>query len=117
MSDTERETSDAAEGSTREKNDSVDRLKRVRGGNRAVITKLEKEANEIIRRHGNALNTDLVAKFESWAAILRKKQKLISKLDEEILMKCEMSEIENEIEESSEISTKIEEILTKMEAC
>ena len=118
MSHTEQETSGAAEGSTREKDeDTVERLKRVRGGNRAVVTKLEREANKIIRKHGNALNTDLVAKIESWAATLRKKQKLISKLDEEILMKCEMSEIENEIEESSEISAKIDEILTKMDTC
>ena len=118
MSQTEQGTPGAAEGCTREKDeDTVERLKRVRGGNRAVVTKLEREANEIIRKHGNALNSDLVAKIESWAATLRKKQKLISKLDEEILMKCEMSEIENEIEESSEISTKIDEILTKMDTC
>lgn len=118
MSDTEQETSGAAEGSTRKKDENtVERLKRVRGGNRAVVTKLEREANEIIRRHGNALNTELIAKMESWAATLKKKQELISNLDEQILMKCDMADIENEIEETSEISAKIDEILTKMDAC
>ena len=118
MSDAEQEMPGAAEGGAREKDEmTVERLKRVRGGNRAVVTKLEREINEIVRRHGNALNTDLIAKMDSWTTTLRKKQNLLSNWDEQILMNCGMSDIESEIEESTEISAKIDELLTKMDAC
>ena len=89
----------------------------MRGGHRAVVTKYEKEVNGIIRSHGNDLSSDMFAKLESIMATLKLKQKQLSKLDVEIVAKCDMEDIEKEMVESSDIATRIEEIIAKINVC
>ena len=82
-----------------------ERLKKVRAGNRAVVTKFEREAGIIIRDHGNSLTTDLIAKLDLISIALKRKQTYLATLDEEILAKCKTDEIEKEIEEATKTSS------------
>eukprot|EP00795_Rhopilema_esculentum_P015014 gene15014-6173_t len=98
-------------------NGNMERLKRTRGGNRAVITRFEREATLIIRDHGDALTTEILAKLDSILSVLQQKRRLLCNLNDEILAKCHIDEIEKEIEESAEIDVKIEEIISRIGAC
>eukprot|EP00795_Rhopilema_esculentum_P009703 gene9703-18171_t len=98
-------------------NGNMERLKRTRGGNRAAITRFEREATLIIRDHGDALTTEILAKLDSILSVLQQKRRLLCNLNDEILAKCHIDEIEKEIEESAEIDVKIEEIISRIGAC
>jgi hypothetical protein len=93
------------------KKEKLDRLRAKRGGNRGVCTKLAKEAQELIetRNEGNLNRSEVVH------SILSEKLKLLNELDEEILGLCDISEIQGEIEETTEIASRILDALKKLE--
>ena len=92
--------------------ENYERLKRIRAGNRAVVTKLEREAADIIKVHGNNVSEDHISKLDSCTTTLKTKQKCLAELDDQILAQCDFGEIEKEIEESTEVSAKIEIIVS-----
>ena len=95
----------------------IKRKRKIRGGHRGVVTKLTKEADEIIHQYGNQLNVEVVAKLEAIENSLSTKKKMLQQLDEEILEKCKDQEIDNEIQNSCEIDSMINEALSKITAC
>eukprot|EP00794_Sanderia_malayensis_P005885 gene5885-6574_t len=92
----------------------IERLMKIRGGNRAVVTKIEREANEVIRIR-NPMNFEMTAKIEAMVKSLQAKQKLLMALDSEILDKCDIDDVDKEIEETTDTNLKIEEIISKLE--
>ena len=103
--------------SPNEETENVERLRKIIAENRAVVTKFEREATHIVRLHGNNLNTDSLAKLESIENTLKQKELLLAQLDEKILAECNSEDIEKEIEEASEVASKIQEIISKIKAC
>ncbi len=95
-----------------------ERLKRIRGGNRAVITKLEKEADAIIRGvKENEINItkDVSKKIGNIMRQLKEKQSYIQQLNERILGICAIEEIDKEIVDSAEEKYRSEEILDELQ--
>lgn len=90
---------------SKEIKEKFDRLRAKRGGHRGVCTKLEREAVELLR--SSDLNVDIIERCEVIASQLEVKTKLLNEIDEEILGMSEVSEIENEIEESVVIADRI----------
>ena len=100
-----------------QENEDVDllRQKALRGGNRAVVTKLVKEVLLTTRESvDDTPLADLNARLNSIEKILEEKFKYLKSLDEKILSSCSTAEIEREIEESSEWEIKINETLAKI---
>ena len=58
--------------------------------------------------------TDIL-KLESCTKTLKMKQKHLAELDDQTLAQCDLEEIEKEVEESTEVSSKIEVIVLKIE--
>ncbi|MCP4479238.1 MAG: DUF1759 domain-containing protein [Planctomycetaceae bacterium] len=92
-----------------------ERLKVVRRGNRAVVTKLQKEAEKIIREQDGSETSESISRLKSLSVTLTGKQKYLTTLDEEILSKSKIEDLEQEIEETAEWEMKINEILSKIE--
>ncbi len=91
------------------------RLIATRGGNRTVVTRLEKQANEIIVDLQDAeSNADNLMKLESIATTLKEKKAYLAELNKEIIDNCPIEEIEKEIVESAEWDSRINEILEKI---
>ena len=107
-----------AESQVGAEHESVKRLKLIRGGNRGKVTKIQREVIELLQTHGNESSTDK-EEFTRQLAImlktLKEKQSYLTKLDEEILQRCPMEEIEREIDEATDISIKIDEIVDQIE--
>ena len=85
-----------------ENNSNLARIRAVRGGNRAVITKLINEAKalldeEQLNRGGLSTITEL----------LDEKSKTVKGLDEKILDVCEVGDIQNEIEAADELYSQV----------
>ena len=96
----------------------VDRLKHVRGGNRGAVTKLIKEADTVIYgTSGSRVAVDITAKLSSIEALLVGKQSYLRQLDEQILLQCSLRDIEEEIEESVNLESKIQESIEKIKEC
>ena len=94
----------------------IRRLKAVRGGNRAIVTKIQREACSIIS-DGSDISTDneLVTRLNSIADTLKEKRSLIEGLDQKVLDICDIAEIEKEVEETTEITRGINITLRKIE--
>ena len=93
----------------------IDRLSHVRGGNHGAVTKLIKEAEATIKdRSGSKAAADVTPKLSSTESILKGKQSYLKTLDEQILQKCQMDDIEKEIEESADWVSKIQETIEKI---
>ena len=91
------------------------RLRNVRAGNRAVVTRFEREAIQLI---------DSKEEYEE-AEILRLRVKLstledklteLSRLDQDILRVIDPNEIVNEIEQASEIELRLKEAIAKIKS-
>ena len=92
------------------------RLRNVRAGNRAVVTRFEREAIQLI---------DSKEEYEE-AEILRLRVKLstledklteLSRLDQDILRVIDPNEIVNEIEQASEIELRLKEAIRQNQEC
>ena len=80
----------------------LDRLRATRGGHRGYCTKLVNEVDELIEE-----STIDTSRCETIKELLDTKYKLLNTIDEEILNLCDIDDIEEEIEVSSETSSRI----------
>ena len=90
----------------------IERLKSIRAGHRGVVTRHINEAKTILenRRELRHVEEELtVAQVDRLiiSLLLLEKQKTLSKIDQEVLELCELTEIEREIQESENIVSKI----------
>ena len=84
----------------------LQRARAKRAGNRAVITKLTKEADNIIKEgqeHGLPFSLSKTNRLHTINAMLEEKISIVKDLDEQVLSRCDVGEIEKEIEDSDEI--------------
>jgi len=81
----------------------LERLKATRGGHRGVATRLTREVDELV----NDSTTIDKSRCETIQELLETKLKVLNALDEEILPLIEIEEIEREIEETSEVTSRI----------
>ena len=83
-----------------------ERMRSIRGGHRGVVTKIVREVDELLTTDGSMTPeraTQLHVKLQQ----LEAKLKVLSDIDKDILSKCDVGEIEHEIEESEAITAKI----------
>lgn len=92
--------------------DNVARARAIRAGNRGVMTKLSKEAEELLATGQNQIIKDQSCqkRLRVIAELLGEKLTLVKSLDDEINTKCEVADIENEIEESDIINSRVMEV-------
>ena len=99
----------------------IERLKSVRAGRRGVVTRHINEAKTILgnRRELGHVEEELtvaqVDRLNLVSLLLLEKQKTLSKIDQEVLELCELTEIEREIQESENIVSKILETKQQIE--
>ena len=82
----------------------LERLKATRGAHRGVVSKLEKEANDLLLREEDS-STKI--RLDVIYCLLENKLKTLSYIDNEIISLCEVEEITKEIEASEEIVARI----------
>ena len=85
-----------------EDNSNLARIRAVRGGNRAVITKLINEAKALLDEE--QLNR---GRLSTITELLDEKSKIVKGLDEKILDVCEVGDIQNEIEAADELYSRV----------
>ena len=95
--------------------DPLERLRRLRGGQRSATTKLIQSARDAIKQNIGNLNIDVLAKTTAMCVQLKEKRQVLQQLDNQILGKCPSTDIDRETEEATEVSTRIIEIATKLE--
>ena len=103
---------------SRNADESLKRLRLIRGGNRATVTRLEREATSFIQENGwlsSADANEIFVKLTTTVKTLKGKQEYLSKLGDQILEKCACEEINGEVEESTDINAKITMIIEKIE--
>ena len=93
-----------AEGQA-EADEGLDRLKTIRGGNRAVVTRLIKESDDILDQGG--IDDSRNDRLQVILSSLENKMKILDVMDGNILNKVPLDQINMEIDASTEISTKI----------
>ena len=97
---------------------SEDRLKALRGGNRASVTKVEKEVLMIIQeglKKDPAEIGEVNIRLNSKGSTLRKKLSYLKELDQKILKSCPNAEVAKEIEEATSWEERIHESLSRIE--
>ena len=96
--------------------ESLQRLKRIRRGNRGKTTRLINEAYEFMQQHPSPdeLDPEIRNKLEIKAQSIQQKKEYISQLDNEIIQKCNLNEIDREVDETTDVSTRIDESLAKL---
>ena len=92
----------------------IERLRKVRGGHRGAATRSGREACVLIKENGDKRDDDLISRLSSIQSTLHDKQALLKSLDDQILGKCNENEIDKEIEESTEITTQINEWIERI---
>ena len=91
--------------------ENIERLRAKRGGYRGVVTKLAKEAYELLH------STDVdIQRCEVISNQLEEKMNILNNINEEILGVCEVSEIGGEIEEAALVTDRILNTKSKIEA-
>ena len=86
----------------------LERIKATRRGNRAVITKYINEAKEILAKEN--IDEHARERLKTLHELLAEKLQLVKKFDEEILKLCDVKEIENEIDQSEELNSRVLDI-------
>ncbi len=89
-----------------EKNQDLKRVRAIRSGNRAVVTKYTKEAIELLKQ-GDTTNKD---RLSTVANLLNDKIRRLKELDAQILGLCEIDDIEREIEETEEMFSRVSDV-------
>ena len=92
----------------------IERIRKVRGGHRAVVKKLGREACRLIKEHGEQREKDLISRLHSIKITLNEKRILLDKLNDQVLEQCEETDIKKEIEETTELSTLINEWIDRI---
>ena len=95
-----------------EDDDQIKRLIQTRRGNRSAITRLERE---VLQAKDAVLTPNLLARINSISASVSQKQKYLAELDEKILEKIPLEQIEREIDEAMEWTVKATEIVNLIE--
>ncbi len=89
-----------------EANQDLKRVRAIRSGNRAVVTKYTKEAIELLKQ-GDTTNKD---RLSTVANLLNDKIRRLKELDAQILGLCEIDDIEREIEETEEMFSRVSDV-------
>ena len=108
-------SSDEATDGISMREDQLERLRKIRGGQRGATGKLIQTAKEAIRQNIGKANVDVLARTSAMCIQLKEKRRTIEQLDNQILDKCPSTDIDREIEDVTEVSTRIIEIITKLE--
>jgi len=87
--------------------DQVARVKALRGGNRSVVTKLEKEALDLIQGRDEREKGDRINRLGSIKVTLREKRKLLKELDGKVSEHCAIEELAKESEETADWEMRI----------
>ena len=95
--------------------DQVARVKALRGGNRSVVTKLEKEALDLIQGRDEREKGDRINRLGSIKVTLREKRKLLKELDGKVSEHCAIEELAKESEETADWEMRIYEVLCKID--
>ncbi len=109
--------SDDESRDTRTGDDSGMRLKYARRGTRSSITKFENQAEHILNSTDPTVaDENVLIKIASIKTTLQGKLKILEDIDEKLLLKCEVSEIEKIIEESTDVTARVTETVNKIES-
>ena len=84
----------------------LERSRSIRGGHRGVVTRLVREAEEITRT-AEPLNSTKKVRLNVIKQQLDVKLSLLNDMDKDILSRCELDAIADELEESEAITAKI----------
>eukprot|EP00794_Sanderia_malayensis_P014060 gene14060-15525_t len=97
--------------------ESLRRLRKIRGGNRSKVTRLEREALALLEefKATGSRDVEIKSRLITISKALKDKRDYIVKLDEEILQKCSLDEIDDEVDETTDISSKVLEIIGEIE--
>ena len=79
-----------------------------------VVKKRGREACRLIKEHGEQREKDLISRLHSIEITLNEKLILLDKLNDQVLEQCEETDIEKEIEETTELSTLINEWIDRI---
>ena len=88
------------------------RLEKIRGSNRGKVTKLINEACDLMNE--GIIDTDISNKLQVKVKSLNEKKEYLAQLDEEILQRCTLDEVDGEVDESTDISSRIIEYVVKI---
>ena len=83
-----------------------ERMRSIRGGHRGVVTKIIREVDELLSTEG-PMTAERASQLNVKLQQLEAKLKVLSNIDKDILSKCDVGEIEHEIDESEAITAKI----------
>ncbi len=100
---------------TERTDDGIERLRKIRGGNKAAVTKLERDAQLYLKENPETLNDEIKTKVSTVLISLKDKKKYIEELNDKILDRCDLDEIDREVDETTEIGTRMTEIITRLE--
>ena len=79
----------------------ADRIRASRGGNRAVVTRLEREGNSLMHEHtAGPIGTEVTSRLKSIAKTIKEKHRYLKQLDEQIYDRSATQELEKEIIDS-----------------
>ena len=95
--------------------DRLERLRKFRGAQRGATTKLIYIANDLIQQNIGTLDVGILARMKSINIQLKEKRRNIEQMDSQILEKCPLTDIDKEIDEATDVSTRIIEAVTKLE--
>ncbi len=95
-----------------ENEEKLKRLKALRSGNRAVITRYIKETSELLNEDGDSANT--TERLRTIANLLKEKIEQVKQLDREILDLCDVSVVVQEIEESEGVYSRACDVQAKI---
>ena len=93
------------------------RIKYVRRGTRSSITKFENQAEHILSSvDPSKAEENVLIKVATIKTTLEGKLRILEEIDEKLLLKCEVSEIEKIIDESTDITARVTEIVNKIDS-
>ena len=91
----------------------LERSKAYRKGHRGIVTKYVQEAKSLLETED--LDEKCQLRMGMLLELLKEKSAILKTLDEEILATCPTDEIEQEIEEAKDITSKIAEMHVKID--
>ena len=115
MATTSSESGQSSSSGEQQEERLLNRLRALRGGNRAAATKLIAELAKIIQdQPGSFREPNILARLDSIAQSMKLKQEYLTELNQKILEVCDLAEIDKEIDESTEYDTSLLESLGKI---
>ena len=93
----------------------LERLKAQRAGHRGALTRYEKETSELICELESETEPEGVSRLETLKLVLEEKFEILKALDQELLDIINVEDIEEEIEQNTEIEIRIRNLKKKIE--